>query len=135
MKNLFLLLAVAGCFVLFSCKEKESERFKLLTGHIWRADSLLANGVDASGSGGILEDFAGDVKFEKDGTGYFGTYQGTWMFNVGETQLIIESDELQIPIVADIIELTSTSLKVKTKFPNPFDLQNPINIRMTFKPK
>lgn len=134
MKKL-LLFVITGLIVLFSCKEKESERFQLLTDHIWRTDSLLANGVDASGPGGILEDFVGDVRFEKDGKGYFGTYQGTWMFNAGETQLIIESDELQIPIVADIIELTAMSLKIKTKFPNPADLQNPINIRMTFKPK
>ncbi|HUV00222.1 MAG TPA: hypothetical protein VMW32_04595 [Bacteroidales bacterium] len=135
MKNLFLLLAITGCFVVFSCKDKESERFRLLTDPVWRTDSLVANGVDASGAGGILEDFVGDVKFAKDGTGNFGDYEGTWMFNIGETQLIIESDSLPITVIADIIELTSASLKLKTKFPNPLDLLNPINIRMTFKPK
>ena len=135
MKNLFLLLAITGCFTVFSCKDKESERFRLLTDPVWRTDSLVANGVDASGAGGILEDFVGDVKFAKDGTGNFGDYEGTWMFNIGETQLIIESDSLPITVIADIIELTSASLKLKTKFPNPLDLLNPINIRMTFKPK
>ena len=135
MKNLFLLLAITGCFVVFSCKDKESERFRLLTDPVWRTDSLVANNVDASGAGGILEDFVGDVKFAKDGTGSFGDYEGTWMFNIGETQLIIESDSLPITVIADIIELTSASLKLKTKFPNPLDLLNPINIRMTFKPK
>jgi len=135
MKNLFLLLAITGCFAVFSCKDKESERFRLLTDPIWKTDSLVANGVDASGPGGVLEDFVGDVKFEKDGTGSFGDYEGTWTFIMGETQLRIESDSIQIPVIADIIELTSASLKLKTKFPNPLDWQNPINIRMTFKPK
>lgn len=135
MKNIVLLTIITGCFLAFSCGEKESERFKLLTDPIWRTDSLLANGIDASGPGGLLVDFLGDVKFKTDGTGYFGQYTGTWKFNLDETELIIASDSLPIPVVADILELTSMSLKITTVMPNPQDLLNPFNIRMTFKPK
>ena len=136
MKNFFLLLAITGFFIAFSCKEKESERFKLLTGPVWHTDSLLANGVNAGGSGGLLAKFNGDAKFEKDGTGYFGKYKGTWRFSADESELVISSDSLPIPtVITDIKELTSTSLKVTTVMPNPLDLLNPIKIRMTFKPK
>jgi hypothetical protein len=135
MKNLFLLLIISGCFVAFSCKEKESERFRFLTGPIWVTDSLLANGVDATGPGGILKKFMGDAKFNKDGTGYFGVYNGTWRFNIDETMLVISSDSLPLAITTDIVELTSTSLKVKTLFPNLQNFSSPINIRMTFKVK
>ncbi len=54
MKNVALLLVIAGCFFVFSCKEKESERFGFLTDPIWVPDSLLANGIDARGPAGIL---------------------------------------------------------------------------------
>jgi hypothetical protein len=135
MKNLIMLLIFAGCFLAFSCGEKESERFKLLTGPIWDPDSLLANGIDASGPGGILTDFLGDAKFNTDGTGYFGNYTGEWMFNSDETELVITSDSLPIPVIADIKELTSISLKLTTVMPNPVNIQNPYNIRMTFKAK
>lgn len=135
MKNLIVLLIIGGCFAAFSCKEKESERFKLLTNPIWLADSLIANGVNAGGPGGVLRNFIGDAKFKKDGTGYFGKYTGTWQFNTDETELVITSDSLAIPVIADIKELTSTSLKLTTVMPNPLDLLHPYNIRMTFKPK
>jgi hypothetical protein len=135
MKNIVLLAIITGCFFVFSCGEKESERFRLLTDPIWVPDSLLANGVNASGPGGLLADFLGDAKFKKDGTGYFGNYTGTWSFNIDETELVISSDSLPIPIIADIKELTSVSLKLTTVLPNPQDLQHPYNIRMTFKAK
>ena len=135
MKNFVVFLIIAGCFAAFSCGEKESERFKLLTGPIWDPDSLMANGIDASGPGGILTDFLGDAKFKTDGTGYFGKYIGEWMFNSDETELVITSDSLPLPVIADIKELTSISLKLTTVLPNPADLQNPYNIRMTFKAK
>lgn len=136
MKNLVMLLIISGCFVVFSCGEKESDRFKLLTDPIWVTDSLLANGIDATG--GILNKFKGEAKFNKDGTGTFGTYKGEWDFNVDETKLIITSDSLPLPVNTDILELTNTSLKLKTLFPDPKDPFNPasiINIRMTFKAK
>lgn len=135
MKNVALLLVITGCFFVFSCKEKESERFSLLTDPIWVADSLIANGVNAGGPGGILAKFLGDAKFEKDGTGYFGKYTGTWRFNIDETELVISSDSIPIPVVADIKELTSLSLKLTTVMPNPDNFQETYNIRMTFKPK
>jgi len=135
MKNLVMFLMILGCFAAFSCKEKESERFSLLTDPIWAPDSLLANGINAGGPGGILVKFMGDAKFNKDGTGYFGEYKGTWMFSADETELVINSDSIPIPIIADIKELTSISLKLTTVLPNPADLLNPFNIRMTFKAK
>ena len=58
MKNFGLLLIITGCFFISSCKkDSQSEKFKLLTGPTWTTDSLLANGIDASGPGGILEIF------------------------------------------------------------------------------
>jgi hypothetical protein len=135
MKNVALLLIISGCFFVFSCKEKESERFGFLTDPIWVTDSLIANGVNAGGPGGVLAKFLGDAKFEKDGTGYFGKYTGTWRFNADETELVISSDSIPIPVIADIKELTSVSLKLTTVMPNPNDLTNPYNIRMTFKAK
>jgi hypothetical protein len=140
MKNLVTLLIISGCFVVFSCGEKESERFGLLTDPTWVTDSLLANGVNAAGAGGLLTKFVGDAKFEKDGTGTFGTYKGEWDFNVDETKLLISSDSLPLGLTinSDIIELTSVSLKLKTLFPDPKDPLNPaalIKIRMTFKAK
>ena len=133
MKSLALILIISGLLAVFGCKkDKESERFKLLTTPTWTTDSLLANGVDASGPGQLLEKFKGNAKFNKDGTGYFGVYPGTWRFNSTETQLIIETDSLAIPVITDIVELTNASLKVTTLF---VILQNTYNIRMTFKPK
>ena len=75
MKNIAFLAFISACLLIFACnKDNRSERFKLLTSPIWRTDSLLANGVDATGPGQILEKFAGDAKFNEDGTGYFGDY-------------------------------------------------------------
>ena len=137
MKNLVMLLIITGCFAAFSCGEKESERFILLTDPIWITDSLLVDGIDATGPGELLEDFIGETKFNKDGTGYFGDYTGTWMFMNNETQLVISSDSIPVihNITTDIKELTSLSLKVTTKLPNPADLTKTYNIRMTFKVK
>jgi hypothetical protein len=136
MKNIIMLLIIAGIFTAYSCnKDDRSERFKLLTEPTWITDSLLADGVDASVPGGILEKFKGEAKFNEDGTGNFGDYSGTWRFNVEETQLTIITDSMPLPIIADIKELSSISLKIRTLVPNPLDALNPFNIRMTFKPK
>jgi hypothetical protein len=133
MKNIALFLAICLCFQIFSCqKESQSEKFKLLTGPVWASDSLLVNGDDASGPGGLLENFKGDVKFNEDYTGNFGTYTGTWRFAAGETQLVISSTALPIPLTAIITELTQSSLKVTTTFLVPPDT---LKIRMTFKAK
>jgi hypothetical protein len=136
MKNLVSLLIITGCLFITSCKDKESDRFRFLTDAIWEAESLLANGVDATGPDGILKNFVGDAKFNTDGTGTFGTYTGTWMFDSNETKLIITSTSLPIPITLNIIELTSTSLKVQGAIPDPQNLTGPfINIEMTFRAK
>jgi hypothetical protein len=107
----------------------------MLSEPTWLTDSLLANGVDASVPGGVLEKFKGEAKFNEDGTGNFGKYTGTWRFNPEETQLTIITDSLPLPIIADIKELTEISLKITTVVPNPLDQLNPFNIRMTFKAK
>jgi hypothetical protein len=133
MKNLFISLIISGLVVFISCnKEDKSERFKLLTGPVWVADSLLADGVDASGPGMLLAKFKGEAKFNEDGTGTFGVYEGVWYFAHNETQIVIYSDSLLIPLVTLIKELTNTSLKITTSVPNQ---SNTVNIRMTFKAK
>ena len=132
MKNIvpWLLITVLVCAT--SCKEKTSERFDLLTSHAWTSDSLLADGVDASGVGELLEKFKGDIVFRVDGSGTFGQYTGTWMFVDNQTNLQIESPELPTLLTTHIVELTSTSLKVTFTYTT---LEGNKNIRMTFKPK
>jgi hypothetical protein len=133
MKNITLFLVICCCFQIFSCsKDSQSDKFKLLTGPIWASDSLLVNGADASGPGELLENFKGDAKFNTDYSGHFGTYTGTWRFAFNETQLVISSDSLPIPLTAIIAELTSSSLKVTTSYSIP---PTTLNIRMTFKAK
>lgn len=135
MKNAALIL-ITGFIILAACKkESESERFTLLTAHKWVSDSLLAEGIDASKPGQMLEKFKGEAEFRKDGTGNFGKYTGTWAFAYAETRLVIDSDSLQVPLTVNIVELVSSSLKVTTSFANPLDLTNPFDIRMTFKAK
>jgi hypothetical protein len=132
MKNLALLLIISGCFFISSCKKSShSESFNLLTGPIWVSDSLLANGVDASGPTGMLFNFKGEVKFNEDGTGYFGAYTGTWRFAYNETQIVITTESLTVPLTTQIVELTNLSLKITTSYPTV----PPTNIRMTFKAK
>ncbi len=135
-KQLAILLVITGSFCLtLACNKDKglrSERFILLSTPTWTSDSLLANGVDAGGPGGLLEKFAGDAKFREDGTGYFGRYTGTWMLTNQDANITIESDSLPVPITCYIVELTQSSFKITTSFPSqPF----PIAIRMTFKPK
>lgn len=132
-----ILLAFLGLLV-FACNDDgddRSERFKLLTGVTWTSDSLLVNGSDASGPGQMLENFKGDARFREDGTGTFGVYSGTWNFAANETEIIILTDSLMFPLTTKINELTASSLKVTTSFPN-FELpEQPFSIRMTFKAK
>ena len=136
MKNLALLLIISGFCVVFACKkETKSEQFLLLTGPVWASDSLLLNGVDASGPGQMLNKFVGDIKFREDGTGYFGQYIGKWRFTFSETELVIESDSLQVPLTTNIAELTKISLKLTTNYPNLLIPSSPFKVRMTFKAK
>jgi len=136
MKNLLISLIISGLIVLIACnKEDKSERFKLITGPVWVTDSLLADGVDASEPGMLLAKFKGEVKFNEDGSGTFGVYKGTWYFASNETQIVIYSDSLLIPLVTIIRELTNNSLKITTSVPNVVNPSDTINIRMTFKAK
>lgn len=126
---MFLLVMTV---IVSSCnKDKESDRFTLLTSHSWTSDSLLANGIDASDPGEMLALFKGDADFNADGTGTFGQYTGTWMFTDNETNVAITSPELQFAITTHIVELTAVSFKVTFTFPGT----TPTSIRMTFKPK
>jgi hypothetical protein len=137
MKKLSLFFLILFSLIVFACsKQEKSEKFKLLTTPVWTSDSLLANKLDASGPGGLLEKFKGDAKFKDDGTGTFGSYVGTWIFNEAETEITIFSDSLanKLPVVCDIIELKTTSLKITTVVPDKNTLE-PIDIRMTFKSK
>ena len=135
MKNIALILIIAG-MAIASCKKEDSNSlFSLLTGPVWTSDSLLANGVDASGPDGMLKNFKGDAKFNEDGTGYFGIYEGTWRFAYDNTQLVISSDSLAFPITTKIAELTAKDLKVTTSYPNLANPSAPTYIRMTFKAK
>lgn len=136
MKNLLLFLLLALLVTSSACKkDTKSERFSLLTAHTWVSDSLLADGIDASGPGQILEKFKGDIKFNVDGTGYFGQYTGTWRLSNGEANLVIEAAELALPLTTLIELLTETSLKVTFNYPNQLNPSDPLDIRMTFKPK
>ena len=133
MKNIVIWLLLGGVVFAAACnKAKTSDRFDLLTSHIWTSDSLLADGIDASDPGELLEKFKGDVVFNKDGTGTFGQYTGTWQFVDNETNLAISSPELTFTLTTHIVELTETSLKVTFSYQT---LEGSKNIRMTFKPK
>ena len=70
MKKLLLLLFTAVA-IISSCKEKESDRFIFLTGTVWTPVSLMADGVMPET---LPVNFKGDARFNKDGTGTFGTY-------------------------------------------------------------
>ena len=139
MKKLSFLVVIAFSLLLLTfCKKDEfSERFTLLTTPVWASDSLLANGVDASGPGEVLEDFKGDAKFNKDKTGYFGDYTGKWWFEADETLLAIDPDADTIPfyIYCNIIELTELSLKITTSVPDKNNITQTLPVRMTFKSK
>jgi len=125
-----------AALICFACKKKDehSERFKLLTGHVWVSDSLLVDGDDAGGADGLLEKFAGDAEFREDGTGYFGQYKGTWYFSNLEKDITITTDSLIVPLTSRIAELTQTSFKITTNYPSPVPGVS-LAIRITFKSK
>jgi hypothetical protein len=136
MKNFLITFLILAALILWNCtKEEQSERFTLLTTPTWVTDSLLANGIDAGNTGGLLEKFKGEAKFDADGTGKFGIYTGNWQFSADESQIVIVTDSLKLPLATIIDELTETSLKINTQFPNSLDPLTPIKIRMTFKAK
>lgn len=131
MRKLVLFFILSVLVISFACRKDEpSQRFKYLTTPVWESDSLLANGVDASGEGQSLANFKGDAKFNTDGTGYFGVFTGKWRFARNETQIVIYDTELGLPLTTNIVELTSVSLKITTTSPINQDA-----IRMTFNAK
>lgn len=134
MKKLFIaVLIVAGVFM-FSCVEETIYTpLQYLTMHSWHPDSLLANGESAGGPGELLEKFNGQAQFYENGTGLFGTFEGTWYFSDEETKIVIASDSLSFPVTMNIVELSELHLKLTTVFPNLTDPLNPFNIRLTFK--
>lgn len=126
---LFILLNI-------SCgKNNGDDRFDLLTRPTWASDSLLVNGFPAGGPGQLLYKFKGNAKFNEDGTGTFGLYNGKWWFTENRTQIIINSDSLKLPLTAIIKELTSASLKITTAVPDTAHIGFMLAIRMTFKAK
>ncbi len=134
MKNHFFLLLLFTASLLFSCqkKEVENDRFELLTKPVWQSDSLLVNGLGAGGPGQVLEKFHGEAKFNRDATGYFGQYTGSWRFADDRSQIVIVTDSLPIPLTTIIQELTSESLKLTTAYPDQTNPGQSMKIRMTF---
>ena len=136
MKRILISIFIVLSLLTYSCKKDEvSVNFSNLTSNIWVSDSLLVQGVDASGPGQLLSVFNGEVIFNEDGTGTFGVYEGTWNFAEEETKIVLSSDSLMFPLSTNIEELTNTDLKITTEFPNVLAPENPYDIRMTFKAK
>ncbi len=130
-------LIIFLAFILFArCgKQEETSRYDLLTQPTWTSDSLLVNGIGAGEPGQFLYKFKGDAKFKTDGTGTFGKYSGKWWFTEYQTQIVISSDSLALPLTTKIVELTEKSLKITTAVPDITDISNTLKIRMTFKTK
>ena len=140
MKNLllFTLIAVLLSFSNCSKDDDENDRFELLTRPTWASDSLMVNGMDGSGPGMPLEKFKGNAKFSKDGTGTFGIYKGTWRFpDKTRTTLVLVTDSFPLPLTTNIVELSTSSLKITTQVPDLKGVMGGglLNIRMTFKAK
>lgn len=137
MKTFAISLFLGSFILLMSCgkDDDKSDRFRYLTGAVWQSDSLLINGEDATGEGQMLEPYKGDAIFYEDGTGVFGSFNGTWRFAQNETELVLDSDSLAFPLTTKIQELIAESLKVTATIPNFSDPQNPMQLRMTFKAK
>jgi len=138
-KTTLIILFLSLVIVFISCKKDNestpSEREMLLTAHIWVAESLLADGVDEGGPGGLLEFFNGDTKFNEDKTGYVGDVTGIWKFANDEADLVITSDSLPLPVTMHIEELTEISMKLTTQYPRQTDPIVTADVRMTFVPK
>jgi len=136
MKNIIGLSLITAYLMLSGCnKEDESERFKLLTTPVWTSESILANGVEPAGSWIFLKQFGGDAKFNKDGTGSFGSYTGQWRFNEDETEITIITTTVPLPIITEIVVLTSQSLQITTTINNPLNPLESADVSMTFKAK
>jgi hypothetical protein len=135
-RNLLFFAILALITLAASCnKSTDEDRFELITSQNWQTDSLLVDGQDASQPGQILHKFKGEARFNRDATGTFGQYSGTWRFTNNRTAIEIKTDSLPIPLLANIAELTRQSLKITTAYPSPNDPNLDMKIRMTFKSK
>lgn len=136
MKNFTLFIIIISGILLYSCSKEEEEviltPYQMLTGNTWHSDSLLADGEDASGPGELLEKFKGEAHFRTDGTGTFGEYSGEWTLSEDNSEITIITTEMPLPITAIINELTQSSLKITTGFPDASNPGEVIIIRMTF---
>jgi hypothetical protein len=139
MNRLMFTVVILAGVALFACKKEDDKveltPYELLTSRTWVSDSLLADGEDAGGEGQLLYNFNGDAEFRTDGTGTFGEYTGTWSLSADNKEVTITTDQIPIPIIAAIVELTEESLKITTEFPDMSSPGNTIHIRMTFKKK
>ena len=134
-KQAVLFCMITGLLIIACSKEVTSERFRLLTTPVWASDSILANGAEPAGTWVFLKRFSGEAKFNEDFTGYFGKFKGQWRMNQDETEITIITDSLPLPIVTDIILLTSRDLKIDTSVTYPLNHDESADIRMTFKAK
>lgn len=135
-QNLLFIALIVSMALAASCsKETQEDRFEILTGRLWQTDSLLVDGQDASQPGQILHKFKGEARFNRDATGTFGQYTGTWRFTNNRTALEIKTDSLPIPLLANIWELSTSSLKITTAYPSATNPNVDMKIRMTFKAK
>mgnify|MGYP004702466237 CR=1 FL=1 len=133
-KILFLLIAIFSVAILtVGCEDEKDTPFTLLTGPVWVSDSLLVNGIDASGPGQVLANFKGEARFLKDGTGLFANFTGTWRFAQNDTQLILTSPDYPVPITTIIEELSRSNLRISTELPHPLLPGTIMRVRMTFK--
>ncbi len=135
-RNLLFFAILALITLAASCNKNDDEdRFEIITGQSWQTDSLLVDGQDASQPGQILHKFKGEARFNRDATGTFGQYSGTWRFTNNRTAVEIKTDSLPIPLLANIAQLNRQSLKITTAYPSPNDPNVDMKIRMTFKSK
>jgi hypothetical protein len=137
MKKAGLLFLILPLLFFVSCDKDDdddvSERFRLLTSPVWILEELLVNGIEPTE--GFLANFRGETDFREDGTGSFGELSGTWEFRQNETQIRITTPAFPVPIPANIVELTASSLIISALVPNPENLQETLDIRMTFRAK
>ena len=132
-----LILGLITLVALFAAcnKTDDNDRFELLTSSVWVSDTLFVDGQDASGPGELLEKFKGEARFNRDATGSFGAYTGSWRFADDRTQLIITTDSLPIPLTALIEELSASALRITTAYPSLTNPDEDMLIRMTFNAK
>jgi hypothetical protein len=134
-KQLIIGLIALFAFVAACNKTDDDDRFELLTASVWVSDTLFVDGQDASGPGELLEKFKGEARFNRDATGSFGAYTGTWRFADDRSQLIITTDSLPVPLAAIIEELSKNALRITTAYPSLTNPDEDMHIRMTFNAK